>query len=337
MKINVTQFINLWNNVHNSYGIYIHSPFCTNTCTFCAYRGISNQSTEVINQYYQNLLRYLDLFIPYIQQHTPEVIYFGGGTPNLFPTFILQEVFKRFEGLINTNIAVELSPSDSLKDLEIWAKNSDLIILGVQSFDLTTLQTIKRKHVTFDKVKEVVDIIKRFGCHCAIDLVADLHNNDTWDRFLNDFSLAKTLDVDFICIADNYNQRLNQDKIYELALQHSNLDVLDKNARSYIINFTDYNPQNEIFRKYYYTPERMYHSVLGIGAVTYQTHPTMSTLLIDNHRFDVKQLDWESLQVYQLASQDITKDILDYSKPIQNLLKDCDINNIINQTKGIKK
>lgn len=57
MKINTTQFINLWNNINSPYGLYIHSPFCTNTCTFCAYRGIANQSTETINQYYQNLLK----------------------------------------------------------------------------------------------------------------------------------------------------------------------------------------------------------------------------------------------------------------------------------------
>lgn len=328
MKINTTQFINLWNNINSPYGLYIHSPFCTNTCTFCAYRGIANQATETINQYYQNLLKYLDLFMPYIQQHNPEVIYFGGGTPNLFPTDVLQEVFNRFQGMTETNIAVELSPSDSLDGLDIWAKNSDLIILGVQSFDLNTLQTIKRKHVPFEKVKEIVNTIKGLGCHCAIDLVADLYPTDTWERFLEDFSLAKTLDVDFICIADNYNQRLNQDKMYKLALGHSKVAVLDKNARSYIINFTDYNPQNEIFRKYYYTPERMDHSVLGIGAVAHQTHPTMSTLLIDNHRFDVQQLDWDSLQVYQLALNKVNKDFLNYSKPIQNLLKDGEINNI---------
>ena len=323
MKISTSHFIDLWKNVQKPYGIYIHSPFCTNTCTFCAYRGIANQTLETINDYYQHLLQYLDLFMPYIKQTAPEVIYFGGGTPNLIPTNILQQIIYRFKNMTNTNIAVELSPSDALDNLEIWSNFSDLIILGVQSFDQQTLNAIKRKHVSYEKIKNIVNIIKNMGCHCAIDLVADLYLEDTWERFLNDFSLAKTLNIDFVCIADNYKQRLHQKEIYDIAQAHTNDLLLDKNSRSYIVNFTDYNRQNEIFRKYYYTPEKMDHSVLGLGAVANQTHPTMSTLIIGDKRLDIQQLDWDYLQVYQPSTKNINKDLLNYNDVIYNLLEEA--------------
>ncbi|MGL5785566.1 MAG: radical SAM protein, partial [Bacteroidales bacterium] len=72
-------------------GIYIHIPFCKRRCHYCDFYSSTNESvkqsyTDAVCHEMQ--LRQSDLY------HTPETIYFGGGTPSQLSHDEVRSVFK---------------------------------------------------------------------------------------------------------------------------------------------------------------------------------------------------------------------------------------------------
>ena len=71
-------------NLREPLSIYIHIPFCSSRCTYCAF-NVYTDLDHLIPPYVDALCAELRLAAaanPYPQVHT---VYFGGGTPSLLP------------------------------------------------------------------------------------------------------------------------------------------------------------------------------------------------------------------------------------------------------------
>lgn len=319
------QILELWKQNTNPIGLYIHSPFCTNNCTFCAYKGLNKFSIEELTEYYDNLYDNITLYLNNIDNSLIETVYFGGGTPNLIPSNILKKILNKISK-ITKHIAIELSPTDNLQNINILLDyNVELLQFGIQSFDYSILNKVKRKHIDFDTFYDICNNIKD-KIHVGIDLLGNLTKQDSWNRLKNDIDLARKLPIDFICISNNYyiKSELNNKLLIEY-LNHLNIKIEDPFARSFIIKNNTYDIS--LYRKYFYCFEnnnKSSNNILGIGAYKNIKHPTMSVLYIDNKRFDIEQCDFNKFRIYQrnniLLDRTIVKSDIQ-TIPVKTLLK----------------
>lgn len=149
-------------------GIYIHIPFCRSKCHYCNFFSLA--TSKFRNEFYDALLKEIDLTHDYLGNEPMETLYFGGGTPSLFTVRQLEEIIERIrdarygitpppappqkgKGLSGirhpaSEITLELNPDDVtpayLKGLTTAGFNR--LSLGVQSFFDTDLQYLGRQH-----------------------------------------------------------------------------------------------------------------------------------------------------------------------------------------------
>ena len=87
----------------NKFGIYIHIPFCTTICPFCNFNVYSSNSAD-----YDGLVGLLlsDLKSKYVLflNKDLESIHFGGGTPSLLPTKLIEKILYEIGTLLISNL-----------------------------------------------------------------------------------------------------------------------------------------------------------------------------------------------------------------------------------------
>lgn len=131
-------------------GIYLHIPFCKQACTYCNFHF--STSLKMKDELLQALLRELELQRNYLQGHSIETIYFGGGTPSLLTAAEIMRITDRI---------YELYPVGELKEFTLEANPDDLTVaylrelrhtpvsrfsIGIQSFKEQDLRYMNRAH-----------------------------------------------------------------------------------------------------------------------------------------------------------------------------------------------
>lgn len=167
--------------------LYLHIPFCTGKCAYCAFHsGLPLSHPET----------YIDTLIersqPYLASLAPlQTIYCGGGTPGLLGIKGFQRLknapFMIFEK--DYEWTVELHPSTCtpilLETLATLGVNR--ISIGVQSFHDVTLLACNRRH-TAQQARDAIALARTFIPDTGIDLIAGLPGIDEilWQRTLED-------------------------------------------------------------------------------------------------------------------------------------------------------
>lgn len=153
--------------------MYIHIPFCTKKCNYCAfvsYENIHNYEKTYVNALITEILKFNT-------SKEIETIYFGGGTPNLLSIESWNKIFNaissNFKISSNCEITMEFNPkiSDKIYIEEIKKIGTNRISLGVQSFNNKTLNTLGRIHNNQD-VYHMIENIKNAGINnYSLDLM----------------------------------------------------------------------------------------------------------------------------------------------------------------------
>ena len=141
-------------------GIYVHIPFCKMACHYCNFHfsTLSNYSelvSSIINEIdaNQKKFNYSDI----------STIYFGGGTPSIIDTALLDNIiFKinnKFNISDNCEITIEANPDDiSTKKMIKWKEiGFNRISLGVQSFNNKILKKLNIPQKILPEVKNSAD------------------------------------------------------------------------------------------------------------------------------------------------------------------------------------
>ncbi len=131
-------------------GIYLHIPFCKQACTYCNFHF--STSLKLKEDLLQAMLRELELQKNYLQGHTIETIYFGGGTPSLLTADEVMLLTDRIYALYPVGdlkeFTLEANPDDLsqqyLKELRRTPVNR--FSMGIQSFRETDLRYMNRAH-----------------------------------------------------------------------------------------------------------------------------------------------------------------------------------------------
>lgn len=185
--------------------LYIHIPFCTSRCGYCAFNTFSGQENLIL-PYVNALLLDLKNSAQILKNHkNPEIfsIFFGGGTPNTldFTHFsrIFDCIFKNFQVAKNCEITSEANPNLLTK---IWCENLhamglNRVSIGIQSFFSDKLSYLQREH-TYENIFDAIKIAERAG---ILNLSVDLMYNtplDTLSRIKSEVAQLKNLPINHV-------------------------------------------------------------------------------------------------------------------------------------------
>jgi oxygen-independent coproporphyrinogen-3 oxidase len=128
-------------------GIYIHVPFCSTTCDFCAFYQ-EKPSKNGIESYFIGLRDEFDRFSPNQEIST---VFIGGGTPGLLKADQLYELCSlvaSYDLSPNLEWSIELAPSEITPEkLDVLRKGGvNRISLGVQTFNPKFMDALGRQH-----------------------------------------------------------------------------------------------------------------------------------------------------------------------------------------------
>ena len=154
-------------------GIYIHIPFCKQSCHYCNFHF----STSTKNK--DKVLDAIENEIKQKGQATHEAIstiYFGGGTPSILDVneinSIIKKIHKEFNVESEAEITIEANPDDLNKEKIINLSHTEInrLSIGVQSFIDKELKIMNRAHDS-KKALNSIEISKKYFDNISIDLM----------------------------------------------------------------------------------------------------------------------------------------------------------------------
>lgn len=171
--------------------VYIHVPFCRRRCSYCSFVSYAGREAD-IPAYISALIQEIRL------RHQSEVevqtIYFGGGTPSLFPAASLKTVFgalsECYKIADSAEVTLEANPGtvslDYLKELRGLGINR--LSLGVQSLDDAELQLLERIHTANEARVSIVTAREAGFDNISLDFIYGIPGRriGTWRKMLRE-------------------------------------------------------------------------------------------------------------------------------------------------------
>lgn len=146
--------------------LYIHLPWCVRKCPYCdfnshEFRGAGGRSAMPFDAYVDALVADLDHDLPLAWGRTIHSVFFGGGTPSLFPPEaidrLLQQASARLRFAPEVEITLETNPGtvEHGPFAGYRAAGVNRLSFGVQTFDDACLQRLGRIHSSGDAERAV--------------------------------------------------------------------------------------------------------------------------------------------------------------------------------------
>lgn len=189
--------------------LYLHLPFCTGKCLYCAYITLPNQSKEFIDGYLDAVEKEINLLLqfPNLQDTTVNSIYIGGGTPTYLSTNQLERVLRllktKFKVKKDAEITIEAGPETLIgkegeEKLKLLLKNGvNRLSIGFQTFDDNILRLLRRRHNSRQAI-ECYNLARKVGFeNINIDLIPGLPDQtiEIWQKDLEQVSKLEPASV----------------------------------------------------------------------------------------------------------------------------------------------
>src|SRR5438128_2256722 len=135
-----------------SLALYIHIPWCVRKCPYCDFNSHQQKGELPIDEYVAALTADLEQDLPLAWGRSVHSVFFGGGTPSLFPPAaigaILDACSARLRFAPGAEITMECNPgtAEHGRFEEYLRAGVNRVSFGVQSFDDGCLQALGRIH-----------------------------------------------------------------------------------------------------------------------------------------------------------------------------------------------
>ncbi|MCF6764880.1 radical SAM family heme chaperone HemW [Thiotrichales bacterium 19S3-7] len=178
--------------------LYIHFPWCVKKCPYCDFNSHALREKIPDDNYLKHLIGDLQMHETDMQGRQFKSIFLGGGTPSLFPSRTLGQIFEYLvqKQLIsdNSEITLEVNPGTVERGLfkDYQAMGINRISLGVQSFQDTKLKKLGRIHCQKEIYLAVEQIIESGINNFNIDLMHGLPSQSIDDAL---FDLSQAIEL----------------------------------------------------------------------------------------------------------------------------------------------
>ena len=175
----------------NKLGLYVHWPFCVSKCPYCDFNSHIQMDLDIKRWRLAYISELRWMAKKYKQNvNQPAVIYsvfFGGGTPSLMPTCIMEAILDTLEELFiihpEIEITAEANPSSSeIKNLSAFKKlGVNRLSLGAQSLNQNTLNFLERGHNIQD-IYSALDVASELFGQISADFIYGIpdQSKETW-------------------------------------------------------------------------------------------------------------------------------------------------------------
>jgi oxygen-independent coproporphyrinogen-3 oxidase len=160
--------------------LYVHLPWCERKCPYCDFNSYAREDEPPFAEYTRRLLEDLEQELPRIGGRMIGSIFFGGGTPSLFPAAciatLLQGVGARVALAADAEITLEANPgsAEAAKFNSFRAAGVNRLSIGVQSFEDAALRALGRVHDA-GEAHRAVELAQQAGfANINIDLMHGL-------------------------------------------------------------------------------------------------------------------------------------------------------------------
>ena len=184
--------------------LYVHLPWCDKKCPYCDFNSHLLRDQHQFKDYTGALISQLRGWSELFKSRKIKTVYFGGGTPNLFPIDLIEILFKEMHSVMDveedSEISFEVNPSNMHCNSSIEEYFFGLNCLGVnrisvgaQSFDDASLKRIGRTHSPAEIELFLTEVCKIFT-NVNIDLMYGLPGQNQI-KVRKDIDTLKTLNV----------------------------------------------------------------------------------------------------------------------------------------------
>jgi oxygen-independent coproporphyrinogen-3 oxidase len=141
--------------------LYVHLPWCVRKCPYCDFNSHERRGDASFDGYVDALLNDLAYDLPLVWGRVVHSVFFGGGTPSLFPPEaidrFLQQASAQLRFAPNVEITLETNPGtvEHGPFPGYRAAGVNRLSFGVQSFDDGCLQRLGRIHSSGDAERAV--------------------------------------------------------------------------------------------------------------------------------------------------------------------------------------
>ena len=184
--------------------IYVHVPFCSSKCTFCALYSVVHHA-DPAKAYLQALTQEVQMARDTFALAGADTIYFGGGTPTQLSDALYLELLDLIANTAQPEPTAEWTSEcapgtlSSAKLKGMKAHGVSRLSFGVQSFDDKTLKAINRRHTCAD-VHDTFALAREHGMdRLGLDLIACLPDVSA-ARWQNDLNEAMLLNPEHVSV-----------------------------------------------------------------------------------------------------------------------------------------
>lgn len=144
-------------------GIYVHIPFCQIKCPYCDFLSGIPPEDELVKRYFFALKKEFLMYSEFLDFSECSTLYFGGGTPGLFPSYLSEftEFLRKFTDF--EEISVEVNPSSRLLPSDF--SFATRISFGIQTFNGKHLMFLGRNHSFYDSIS----CLENFSPHFSVN------------------------------------------------------------------------------------------------------------------------------------------------------------------------
>jgi oxygen-independent coproporphyrinogen III oxidase len=293
-------------------GIYIHIPFCRQACNYCDFHF--STSTQTIDLLIASIDRELVLRKNYLQDEIVETIYFGGGTPSLIDTKLIESLLdtvrREFKIHSDPEITLEANPDDltEVKTYELFQSGINRLSIGIQSFSDEDLKFMNRAHDSNLAITSVMNAKRSGFKNISIDLIYGIQRSlpEQWEKNID---TALSLDVEHLsCYALTIEPRtaladmIRKKKVAPPDDERTTADFEFLMKRSAEVGFEHYEISNFARNKKYSRHNTSYwlgKKYLGVGPSA--------------HSFDTESRQW-NVSNNQLYIRSLAENIIPFEK-----------------------
>ena len=132
--------------------LYIHIPWCVRKCPYCDFNSHAQPEKLPVAEYVAALVADLDQDLPLVWGRSVHSVFFGGGTPSLFPPEAIAEILSAASARLRfspgAEITLECNPGTAEHGRFEGYREAGVnrLSFGIQSFDDGCLQRLGRIH-----------------------------------------------------------------------------------------------------------------------------------------------------------------------------------------------